>query len=184
MRKANLFVFICDHGKTCNFIADCPECAKAQINSLRTRVAELESWMGEPVAWMEFEPAGDAYFLAYSYNPKAKTYPLFRTPPTVAAAIRKAAEVCRKTRDALEENRKVWEENPHLTPDESYIYEWEQSACRGEEYANDILAIPHDDSALREICMMVAEEAFGDARRYKTVINLSEVVDRVLGAKK
>ncbi len=34
----------------------------------------------EPVAWMEFTPAGD-WFLAYSFNPRAKTKPLYTAPP-------------------------------------------------------------------------------------------------------
>lgn len=47
MRKANLFVFKCDHGKTCNFIADCPKCARDEIESLRQQLAEANAKVAE-----------------------------------------------------------------------------------------------------------------------------------------
>ncbi|HYD34138.1 MAG TPA: hypothetical protein VEA39_06155, partial [Methylophilaceae bacterium] len=40
--RASLYIFQCQHGKTCNFIADCPECAREEINSLRTKLAAAE----------------------------------------------------------------------------------------------------------------------------------------------
>jgi hypothetical protein len=30
-----LYIFTCPHGKHCNFIADCKDCAKAELNRLR-----------------------------------------------------------------------------------------------------------------------------------------------------
>lgn len=30
-----LYIFTCEHGKNCNFIADCKDCAKAELNRLR-----------------------------------------------------------------------------------------------------------------------------------------------------
>lgn len=35
----------------------------------------------EPVAWFEYTPDQSARFLAYSYNPDAKTIPLYTAPP-------------------------------------------------------------------------------------------------------
>lgn len=38
-----LYTFKCEHGKSCNFSSDCPECAKNKIQTLRNQVAELEA---------------------------------------------------------------------------------------------------------------------------------------------
>ena len=56
------------------------------------------------------------------------------------ATIEECARVCESTRNALEENRAIWEENPHLMPDDEWIEHWESSACRGEEFAATIRA--------------------------------------------
>lgn len=56
-----------------------------------------------------------------------------------AEAMREeAAKLCLKERDALEQNREVWNSNPMFEPTEEYIADWESSACRGEEYADAI----------------------------------------------
>jgi hypothetical protein len=41
--KPTLYVFECDHGKRCNFIADCPVCAKEEIDYLRAWIKEAEN---------------------------------------------------------------------------------------------------------------------------------------------
>lgn len=33
-----LYTFVCEHGKTCNFIADCQECAKAKIKDTEAKL--------------------------------------------------------------------------------------------------------------------------------------------------
>ena len=54
---------------------------------------------GEPVAWYEYNESLDAWFLAYSHNPKAKTRPLVfgdvattPTPPATDAGVVEDAE--------------------------------------------------------------------------------------------
>jgi hypothetical protein len=36
------WVYECEHGKRCNFKHDCPECAKDEIESLRTQLAAAQ----------------------------------------------------------------------------------------------------------------------------------------------
>lgn len=42
--------------------------------------ARLEEPEPEPIGWYEKTPSGD-WFLAYSYNPEAETFPLYLHPP-------------------------------------------------------------------------------------------------------
>ena len=39
--RMNLYVFKCPHDKTCNFLSDCPECARDEIGRLRKEVEAL-----------------------------------------------------------------------------------------------------------------------------------------------
>jgi hypothetical protein len=47
------------------------------ITSLRQAIEQAEKQ--EPVAWFEESPSGE-WFLAYTFNPNAKTEPLYTTP--------------------------------------------------------------------------------------------------------
>jgi hypothetical protein len=51
--------------------------AEAAITSLRQAIEQAEKQ--EPVAWFEESPLGE-WFLAYTFNPNAKTEPLYTTP--------------------------------------------------------------------------------------------------------
>lgn len=48
------------------------------------------------------------------------------------------AKVCEEERIGLEENRRVWEENPMLKPDDEWIDNWESSARSGDIHAAEI----------------------------------------------
>lgn len=50
------------------------------------------------------------------------------------------AKVCERERDALNENLKVWQENPMLTPCDEFIADWDSEAKIGEQYAAAIRA--------------------------------------------
>lgn len=64
---------------------------------------------GEPVAWYEYNGDLDAWFLAYSHNPKAKTRPLAfgdAAPRAIEAEVRKEDEaLIRQLVDALEQSQ-------------------------------------------------------------------------------
>lgn len=76
--------------------------------------ASLDKWgqpahSGEPVAWYEYNGDLDAWFLAYSHNPKAKTRPLVfgdAAPRAIEAEVRKEDEaLIRQLVDALEQSQ-------------------------------------------------------------------------------
>ena len=134
-------------------------CAE-EIESLRARVAELEA-MDEPIGFYYPEDIIEntrVFKCATTNNDYGTMQPLFRTTPTVAAALRKAAEVCDTWANDLHDDRDV---------------------------DDVILAIPHDDSALRELCNEIAAQAYslGFNAIPSDRHHLEEVVDRVLTEK-
>lgn len=111
----------------------------------------------EPVAWMYKNKNTDDWYLRW--NPVTESCfqqkALYTQPPTtraaVSAALRKAAEVCGNL-----------------------------PMCEVAKAAFDgVRSLPHDDSALRDICLRVAREV-----DYCSGQNLDELVDRVLGETK
>lgn len=77
----------------------------------------------------------------------------------VAAAYRKAAEVCQIVMQAKFEGGTAY------------------------DALEAILAIPHDDSALRETCNAIIEETL-DTTGWAAQVKNNEIIDRVLGEKK
>lgn len=69
---------------------------------------------------------------------------------SLEAIVKKAGEVMRERcveymlldRKALDSNKAVWAANPHLTPEEDYISEWEDEARAGEFKAEAIRVLP------------------------------------------
>lgn len=55
-----------------------------------------------PVAWLEKSPEYDAWFLAYSCNPKAETRPLYAAPGAQAADVQVLTDALNLCRFALE----------------------------------------------------------------------------------
>lgn len=137
----------------------------------RARVAELEAGIGEPVAWLweeklaeGWERVADTDMPMENQEFRRNIAPLFTTPqptPTVqaavAAALRKAADTCQSVIHAKFEGGTA------------------------HEALEAILALPHDDSALREICIRVADEAAKAEAKGLLQINYKNIVDRVLG---
>lgn len=56
----------------------------------REAVIAAQAGQSEPVAWFEHNPDLDAWFLAYSQNPKVKTRPLFDHPAPVRQPLNRA----------------------------------------------------------------------------------------------
>ena len=56
--------------------------ARAALSAQTAQVSEQE-----PVAWFEYAPQSDSWFLTYSYNPNAKTKPLYEHPEVQTVPI-------------------------------------------------------------------------------------------------
>jgi hypothetical protein len=68
---------------------------RSENHELRQRLAEAQALIEasrkqEPVAWFELNESLDAWFLAYGFNPKGKTRPLYAAPVVVSGVQRDA----------------------------------------------------------------------------------------------
>ncbi len=64
-----LYVFTCEHGNQCNFIADCKDCAKAELDRLRKIIKLAKNRTERLAIIVEDEPASlirDEINLAYA----------------------------------------------------------------------------------------------------------------------
>lgn len=142
------------------------------VQALKNRVAELEAGMGEPVAWYIFEKDMATTDHEWANENSDMVEPLYTTPqptPTVqaavAAAMRKAAEVCEQTRKAHDDE----------------FNHYKQGLSQGAKMCCiNILSIPHDDSALREICSAIIEETL-DVTGWAVPVKHEVITARVLG---
>lgn len=137
-------------------------CAE-EIESLRARVAELEA-MDEPIGFYYPEDIIEntrVFKCATTNNDYGTMQPLFRTPPTTAAALKKAVEVCQ------------------------IVIQAKFEGGTAHDALEAILSIPSDDSALRELCNEIAAQAYslGFNAIPSDRHHLEEVVDRVLTEK-
>lgn len=144
-----------------NNIQQLLEAVNEEIADLTAQL-EAAKVQGEPVAEFIEHPEGNRWKWMLHELPHVGMK-LYTTPPTVQAAMAafrlKAAEVCLKIGD-----------------DNSRIY----GSCYpivAKDTANAILAIPADESALREFGMKVAF----DVRTTDKNVSLEAIVDRVIG---